>query len=151
LEAVVIITIVYYLISFLTNTIKRKDIFIILAILTYIIDYLLKYKGINFDISSLFFLSLIFHTKFKKENVKILFIVIAYYISLTLIVNFFQDFKFIKAFYFLGLVVLNQKSQTIEKIWLSVISVSFILSLINSNFFSYGIALILLFFVYLKF
>jgi two-component system NtrC family sensor kinase len=150
LEAVVAITIVYYLISFLTNTIKRKDIFIILAILTYIIDYLLKYKGINFDISSLFFLSLILHAKFKKENVKMLSIVIAYYISLTLIVNFFQDFKFIKAFYFLGLVVLNQKSQTIEKIWLSAISVSFILSLINSNFISYGIALILLFFVYLK-
>jgi signal transduction histidine kinase len=150
LEAVVAITIVYYLISFLTNTIKRKDIFIILAILIYIIDYLLKYKGINFDVLSLFFLSLIFHTKFKKENVKILSIVIAYYISLTLIINFFQDFKFIKAFYFLGLVILNQKSETIEKIWLSVISVSFILSLINSNFVSYGIALILLFFVYLK-
>jgi hypothetical protein len=48
------------------------------------------------------------------------------------------------------LVVLNQKSQTIEKIWLIAISVSFILSLINLNFFSYGIALILLFFVYLK-
>jgi signal transduction histidine kinase len=150
LETVIVITIVYFLISFLTNTIKRKDIFIISAILTYIIDYLLKYKGINFDILSLFFLSLILHAKFKKEDVKILFIVIAYYISLTLIVNFFQDFKFIKAFYFLGLVVLNQKSKAIEKIWLSVISVSFILSLINLNFFSYSIALILLFFVYLK-
>jgi signal transduction histidine kinase len=67
-----------------------------------------------------------------------------------LIVNFFRDLEFIKAFYFLGLVVLNQKSQTIEKIWLSIISVSFILSLINLNFFSYSIALTLLFFVYLK-
>jgi hypothetical protein len=100
LEAVIVITIVYFLISFFTNTIKRKDIFIISAILTYIIDYLLKYKGINFDISSLFFLSLIFHAKFKKEDVKILSIIIAYYISLTLIINFFQDFKFIKPFYF---------------------------------------------------
>jgi signal transduction histidine kinase len=150
LEAVVILAIVYYLISFLTNTIKQKDIFIVLAILVYIIDYLLKYKGVNFDILSLFFLSLILHAKFKKEKVKILFIIIAYYISLMFIVNFFQGSEFIKAFYFLGLIVLNQKSQTIEKIWLGVIFVSFILSLVNLNFISYGVILILLFFVYLK-